>query len=307
MRLKNTPVGTATARKTTALACIALLGLALAGPTYAQDNGTPPGGFGGGPGVPPPDGFGGGPGGPPPDGFGGGSGGAAPNGFGGQGTAASSAAQGNVLTGPSNATQANGQEGQNGASFAAGTVKAVDAAADTLTLTTRNGDRVVKVGQSAQITSSQTVSVTDLKVGDQVRIQGVPTGIIAATITVGQPPAGLPGAGGFGGGQVGGGANGGQSFAAASGTIQALPTKTDAHLALSLGSDAVLYLKLADGARLTKYVPLKISDVKVGDRIVAVGQSGSDGTLTASAVGVNFPQGGPAGGGTPPAVAARPQ
>ena len=92
-----------------------------------------------------------------------------------------------------------------------GTVGSVDTAAATITLTPQNGGegQVIKVGPDAQIMTQQTVSVSDLKVGGQIAVQGVPTGITASQITAGTPPAGLPGAGGGFGGPRGGGNGGG--------------------------------------------------------------------------------------------------
>ena len=200
--------------------------------------------------------------------------------------------------------------GQRRMPFAFGTVSAVDKAANTITISTQNGDsQVIKVGTDAQIVTQQAVKVEDLKVGDKVTIQGIPTGITASQITVGDPPAGLPGPGGFGGGGRGG-ANGGpggggnaagpqvQGFATGTGQITALPTATDKqHLTVSLGPDATLYLKLADGAKLTRYATVTLDGINTGDRIIARGQTGDDGTLTATMVGVNMQMGGGGFGG----------
>ncbi len=273
---------TDTFRKGSALAAgLTLMTTVLATAAVAQG----PGG-GGGFGGPPPGGFGG-PGGGGPGGFGGGRGG-----FGG-----------------------------GRAPFAFGAVSAVDTSAGTITVNSPfgggNNSQVIKVGTDAQVVSQTDTTVAALKVGDQVQVQGVPTGITASQLTVGAPPAGLPGAGGFGGGRFGGpgGAAGGgnnaagaaavQGFATATGKIASLPSATDAHLSISLGPDAMLYLKMAAGAKITKYTTLKLSDLKVGDQIIATGQTGDDGTLTASTVGVNMPMmrggfgggfGGPGGG-----------
>ena len=189
-----------------------------------------------------------------------------------------------------------------------GTVSSVDADAGTITLTPQNGGagQVVKVGPDAQITTQQTVSVSDLKVGDQITVQGVPTGITASLITAGQPPAGLPGAGGGNGGPRGGngggnpgggGANPAQGFASATGTIKSLPTTKDPHLSITMGTDIQVFLKVADGAKITKYATVALSGIKVGDQILARGTTGDDGTLTASTVGVNLTTGGFGGGG----------
>lgn len=231
-------------------------------------------------------GGGGGFGGPPPGGFGG-PGGGGRGGFG----------------------------GGRGFPGAFGAVSAVDTTAGTITITPRfgggNASQVITVGTDAQIVSQTDTTVAALKVGDQVQVQGVPTGITASQLTVGTPPTGLPGAGGPGGGRFGGpgggGAGGGnaggaapaQGFATATGKIASLPTAADAHLSITLGPDVILYLKMAPGAKITKYTTLKLTDLKVGDQVIATGQTGADGTLTASAVGVNMAmmQGGGFGGG----------
>lgn len=199
--------------------------------------------------------------------------------------------------------------------FALGAITSVDTGAGTVTITSQFGGnpQVIKVGADAQVVSQMDTTVADLKVGDQVQVQGVPTGITASQLTVGTPPAGLPGAGGFGGGRFGGprpggGAPGGgnaggaasaQGFASATGTIKSLPTAADPHLLITLGPDAQLFLKMAPGAKITKYTTMKLTDLKVGDRVVASGQTGDDGTLTATSVGVNMPmmQGGFGPGG----------
>jgi len=194
--------------------------------------------------------------------------------------------------------------------FAFGTVSSVDTGAGTITITPQfggNGPQTIKLDGAAQIVTQTSAAVSDLKVGDQIAVQGVPTGITASAVTVGEPPTGLPGFGGPGGfGGPRGGGNGGnragggaaqQGFAAASGTIKALPTKSDPHLTVTLGPDVQLFLKMADGATVTRYTAVKLADLKVGDRILATGQTGDDGTLTASAVGVNLPQRGGFGGG----------
>jgi hypothetical protein len=78
------------------------------------------------------------------------------------------------------------------APFAFGTVTAVDTTGNTITLSTFNGgSQTVDVGTDAQIVTQTNVTVSDLKVGDQVAVQGIPTGITASQLTVGQPPAGL--------------------------------------------------------------------------------------------------------------------
>ncbi len=122
--------------------------------------------------------------------------------------------------------------------FAAGTVSAVDTGAGTITITSQSGgsshSQVIKVNSDTQLVTQSEVALANLKVGDQVQVQGVPTGITVSSFTVGKAPLGLPGVGGVGPGGPGGTAAA-SSFATARGTVKTLPTKADPHLMISLG------------------------------------------------------------------------
>ena len=184
----------------------------------------------------------------------------------------------------------------------------VDTTAGTITLTPQNGGdgQVIKVGPDAQIMTQQTVSVSDLKVGDQVAVQGVPTGITASQITAGRRRRGCPARAAASAGRARRNGGGGmraaaalrdQGFASATGTIKTLPTAKDPHLSITMGPDVQVFLKIADGAKITKYATVALSGIKAGDQIVARGATGDDGTLTASTVGVNLAMGGGGFGG----------
>lgn len=184
--------------------------------------------------------------------------------------------------------------------FAMGSVSSVDKAAGTITISGRDGtDQVIKVGSSTKLTTQTPVLVSDLKLGDKVAVQGVPTGIVASQLTAGDAPTGLPGAGGPGGpagfgGRPGGG-NGGPATAQASsvmarGVVKALPTAANAHLTITLDADTTLIVKINSGAKITKYASTSLSKIRTGDRIVALGDAGDDGVFVATAVGVNLPQ-----------------
>ncbi len=217
-----------------------------------------------------PDGPGGG--GPPP---GGPDGGPPPGGPGGPGQGADARA---AFRGPS--------------PFAVGTVNAVEAGAGTITIVSQFGggsnSQVIRVSPDAQIVTQSEVAVADLKVGDQVQVQGVPTGIAVSSVIAGKAPVGLSGSGGFGPGGPGGTATP-PSFATAKGTIKALPTRADPHLTVSLSADIQLSLKIADGTKITRYTVLKISDIKSGDRVMASGETAADGARTAGMVAINLP------------------
>jgi len=190
--------------------------------------------------------------------------------------------------------------------FMGGVVTAVDMAAGTITVDSPfgNGDsQKIQTSSATKITSQVAATVSDLKQGDQVQIQGLPTGITATTLTIGQvpmPPGG-GGPGGFGGPGRRGGPGGGptQSFAMASGTVS-----STSPLTISLSSSASLTLKLDPAAKITKFSAIPLSSIKVGDRIMSFGQSGDDGTLTATTVSVNIDMGGmgrrSSPGGPPP-------
>ena len=210
----------------------------------------------------------GGPGGPPPGGQGG------PGGF-------------------------NGGGANRRAPFAFGTVTAVDAGSGTITLSSRGGSQTIQTQGTTQIVTQSSAAVSDLKVGDQVQVQGVPTGLTASTLTIGASPLVAGGAArgaaatttggtttGTGGAATGAGASP-QSFAVATGTVS-----STSPLTLTLSGSVSLVLKMATNAKVARFTTLALSGVKVGDRIMATGQAGDDGTWTASSVGVNVDTGG---------------
>ena len=199
--------------------------------------------------------------------------------------------------------------------FAFGAITAVDTAAGTITINSQFGGgapQVIKVGADSSVVTQTDTTVADLIVGDQVQVSGMPTGITVSQITVGTPPAGLPGGpggrggpggpggpGGGGGNAAGGGAPAPQGYAMANGTVKTLPTTADPQLSIALGPDVQLSLKIAPNAKITRYKTLSLADLKVGDQIIATGQTADDGTLNAISVGVNMPmaRGGFGGGG----------
>jgi len=220
-------------------------------------------------GPPPPGGFGG-PGGP--GGFGGGRGGGR-GGFGGR------------------------------MPFATGTVTAVNVGAGTVTVTSPFGgqSQTIQTQGTTTISTQTTASVSDLKVGDKVQVSGVPTGITASRVTIGDspltPPGGGPGGpGGFGGRPGGGpGSPGGPGAAPAqafaTGTVSSLNPLT-----LKLSDTVSMTLKMDTAAKVTKYATTALSAVKVGDQVVATGQSNDDGSFSATTLGVNVDMGGGGGG-----------
>ena len=185
--------------------------------------------------------------------------------------------------------------------FTFGTVTAVDTAAGTITVASQfgGGSQTIQTQGTTQITSQADAKVSDLKVGDQVQVQGVPTGITASTLTIGQSP--FPtGRGGFGGNRPGGGAPSTTppTSTPLPATAMAMGTVSSTNpLVIALSSTVSMTLKLDATAKVTKYTALPLSSIKVGDRVVGLGQVGDDGTLAATSVGVNVTMGGMGQGG----------
>lgn len=197
-------------------------------------------------------------------------------------------------------------QGPGGGRLAAGAVTAIDPAAGTITIMSRmtNAAQTIKVPAGTPMATQTTVQVSDLKVGDTVQVSGVPTGITASQIVVGDMPAGFPGQGG--GGNRGGGGGGGAAPGGAAGANGAPPAFASATakvaklepLTLTLSPGVDLTLKLAADAKISRISTATMASIKVGDTVGAMGQTADDGTFTPSAVAVNWPiqQGGGRGG-----------
>jgi len=183
--------------------------------------------------------------------------------------------------------------------FATGTITGGDQSAGAILIQSQfgGGNQTIRVNNSTKVVKQVSISATDLKVGDQVQVQGVPTAITASSITAGEMPNFMPGGGGrpgFGPGGPGGGpgvggapGGGAQAFASATGKVTSINPLT-----ISMGSDISLVLKLAANAKVTKIATISLNNLKEGDRIMASGQTGNDGTFTASSIGVNLEMGG---------------
>jgi hypothetical protein len=68
-------------------------------------------------------------------------------------------------------------------------------------------------------------------------------------------------------------------------------------LTIALGGGVSLTVEVAPGARVTRIATVGFDTLKVGDRIMAAGQAGADGTFNATGLGVNLEMGGGFGGG----------
>jgi len=188
--------------------------------------------------------------------------------------------------------------------FAYGTVTAVDAGAGTITISGRGGgpDQTIQTQGTTQIISQVAATVSDLKKGDTIQVQGVPTGITASSVTIGQSP--LSGLGGPGGGPGGpppppggnGGPGGGPGAAPATAYATGTVTGTSP-LTISLSSTASLTLKMDPNAKVTKYTTTTLSAIKVGDRVLGIGTANDDGSFAATTVALNMDPGGFGGRG----------
>lgn len=204
--------------------------------------------------------------------------------------------------------------------FAFGTVTAVDTSANTITLTPRGGgsDQIIQVPAGTSVISQAPTTVSSLKVGEQVRVSGIPTTITASQIVAGSLPAGIGGPGGGGrGGQFGGpgggfggqrgaqggpgGANGGRP-GAGGGPGGSTMTITASVLSLNpltliAPDNTRITLKMASDAKISRLSTIAIGGVKVGDQVIATGQTGDDGVFTASTVADNLDMGSMTGRG----------
>jgi hypothetical protein len=178
--------------------------------------------------------------------------------------------------------------------FAAGKIIAVHAGTITILpmfgpMSGGAGAQTVQITDTTQITVQSKVLVSDLKVGDTVQVHGVPTSITATQITAGDsfdsPMGGMmgnsPRPGGMAGGPRPGPGGPSADFAQVSGKITSLTPLT-----VSLSDSVQVTLKVTETTLIHKTVTEKIGDLKVGDRILANGQTGDDGVFHATSLRV---------------------
>lgn len=194
-----------------------------------------------------------------------------------------------------------------------GTITGGDRAAGTITITSPfgGGAQTLKVSPTTKYAAQTTIDAGALRVGDEIQVQGVPTGITASSITAGQMPdflrpggnngRGRNGAGapGNAGGQTDPNAAGGngagqdpalappQAFASATGRVIATSPLT-----IALSNNVSITLKTSAETQVTKISTATFDSLKVGDIILATGQADASGTFTATGVGINLNQGG---------------
>jgi hypothetical protein len=176
-------------------------------------------------------------------------------------------------------------------------------------------EQVINVSDATKIVTQTDAKIADVKVGDQIQINGMPTGIRAASLTIGEAPdmfrMMMPGGRG---GQGGPGGQGGRNqqrtaFAMATGKVTAVSPLT-----VAIDSTVSAVIKLAPDARVQKVGPITLASIKDGDRIMAGGTFNSEGVLEATTVAVNVGggmgmfggPGGPRGPGGPGGGPGRP-
>jgi len=188
------------------------------------------------------------------------------------------------------------------APFVMGTVLEVGVSQKMIAVSSPFGgnEQDIRVTDSTKIFSQTEVKISALKVGDTVQIQGVPTGITASSLTIGEAPN-L-----FGSmGQSRSGASGNRqsnqfrmnrSFASASGKVKALSPLT-----IVIDNNVTVTVRTAPDARINKITTVALNTLKAGDNIMAAGETDAQGVLTATTITVNMNRGmgmmgGPGGG-----------
>lgn len=174
--------------------------------------------------------------------------------------------------------------------FAFGSISAVNIAAGTITLSPSPGEntgQTIKVAEKARISAQKEVKLSDLKVGESVQVEGTPTGITASQINAGEETSGFGSGNPFGqggpNGGMGGNEVGGSAFAQARGKITSVNPLT-----ISLSDKVSVIIKAAPGIKIIKTVTEKLIDLKIGDSVMAGGQSDASGVLTADSLQVNM-------------------
>ncbi len=188
--------------------------------------------------------------------------------------------------------------------FVMGTVVEVDAKANVLYVEAPfGGEQTVKVTSATKLVTQATAKVADIKVGDRLQIQGMPTGIAASGVTIGEMPEGLRMGPRPGGSQRS--ATPGrpampqmpQAMAMATGTVKALNPLT-----IAVNENVRVTVRVASDARLTKFIPTTLASIKEDDRVMVAGSQGDDGTFNATAIAVNAGMFGMPGFGGPPGM-----
>ncbi len=186
------------------------------------------------------------------------------------------------------------------APFVMGTVAEVGQTQKMIAVTVPFGgdERIIKVTDKTKMVTQRDAKVSELKVGDQVQVGGVPTGIRANSLTIGEAPdffsGMMPGRRGGANNRAGqaGRSPARMSFASASGKVTSASPLT-----IALDGNVSVTIKMASDARVQKIAPIALTAIKEGDRIMAVGETDSEGVLSATSIGINMGMGGGMFGG----------
>ncbi|MGO8673106.1 MAG: hypothetical protein ACLQVD_17325 [Capsulimonadaceae bacterium] len=175
--------------------------------------------------------------------------------------------------------------------FAFGTVKSVDVVGNTIVLTTPRGDTTtINVTPTTRIQGRTAIKVGDLKTGETIMVNGVPTGITANTITLNDaystPAAPRPAVAGSSTGATptpAPVANTAPPIANASGTVTSLKPLT-----ISLNDSSSLVIKLSDTVQVQHIGLETIKDIAVNDWLTVNGRPTGNGSLDAGNINVNM-------------------
>jgi hypothetical protein len=186
--------------------------------------------------------------------------------------------------------------------FATGQVTGGDPATGTVIIGSPfGGSQTIHVGTDTKMVALVQVDATKLKIGDTVRVEGVPSQITASTIAAGDLPDFLtPPARGRGGPGAPVGAAPGAPQAAGAAAQAARPQPATATatgkisklepLTIELSDEVSIVLKLGPNAKIMKMMPATINNIKLGDQVFASGQAGQDGIFMATGLGINVTQ-----------------
>jgi len=186
-----------------------------------------------------------------------------------------------------------------------GTIASIDAGA--LTLTTPNGSTKVLTTATTTFTSTAAGSMANLKVGDNVAVQGTTTGLTVAAARItdsGTLAATAGGRGGFGGNAgtppPGGpppsdqGANGPpQGGAGGRPVVGTLSTLSGTTAAVKAADGTTYAVTTSPSTTVTLVTASSLAALRLGETVRVTGTTAEDGTVTASSVRAGVAPGGP--------------
>ncbi|MCC6443558.1 MAG: hypothetical protein IT210_08910 [Armatimonadetes bacterium] len=204
------------------------------------------------------------------------------------------------------------------ANMAMGTVVAIDLnnkAVQVQSSFGQAGARWVVIGSQTKMYRQVKSKVEDLKEGDQITVQGVPTAITARDMQIGEMPSfsPMPQGGGPGGGAA-------RPRMQTNAMVAGKVTKLDP-LTITTQDKVEVAVSVPENAQIVKITSATFRDIKQRDNFIAAGEPDEEGNLYAHTVGVGLsmgpmggfrgmggmggfmggpPMGGPGGGGMAP-------